>query len=194
MIIHAVDDKAGVLRSLEILLRSHGFKVVASRSAEAFKESFDPEEPCCVLLDIKMPGMSGLDLLDWLIAQGHRVPVIMLSGHGDIRAAVRAMKNGAIDFLEKPVDADILLGALDEAKAFNANRPRRSVPPDVVAERLQRLTVREREILDHLVVGRTNKEIAVTLSISQRTVEIHRARIREKMEASRLSDLIMMVG
>lgn len=194
MLVHVVDDDAGVLRSLSVLLRAHGHEVAASASAAEFLEIFDPERPACLLLDLRMPGMSGAELHAHLVAEGYRIPVIILTGHGDIPAAVRAIKQGAIDFIEKPADEKHLLSALEEARAVLANRPRRTVPREVVAERLARLTAREREVLDHLVIGRLNKEIADALGISQRTVEIHRARIREKMQARGISDLILMLS
>jgi two-component system, LuxR family, response regulator FixJ len=193
-LIYVVDDDAAVLRSLALLLQSHGFAVEPAASAAAFLERFDPERRACLLLDLRMPGMDGAELQRRLVDEGHRLPIIILTGHGDVPAAVRAMKQGAIDFIEKPVDEAHLLAAIGEARAVLTNRPRRSVSREVVAERLARLTAREREVLDHLVLGRLNKEIAEALGISQRTVEIHRARIREKMEARGISDLIMMLS
>ncbi len=193
-LIYVVEDDPPVLRSLSMLLRSHGFSVEPCSSAEAFLARFDPERRACLLLDLRMPGMGGLELHDRLVAEGSRLPVIILTGHGDVPAAVRAMKMGAIDFIEKPAKEQHLLQSIEEARAVLTNRPRRTVPREVVAERLARLTAREREVLDHLVLGRLNKEIAVALGISQRTVEIHRSRIREKMEARGISDLIMMLS
>lgn len=193
-LIYVVDDDAAVLRSLSLLLRSHGYEVEACASAAEFLQRFVPDRRALLLLDLRMPGMDGAELQRRLVDEGQRLPVIMLTGHGDVPAAVRAMKQGAIDFIEKPADEAHLLSAIDEARAVLTNRPRRSVPREVVAERLARLTAREREVLDHLVLGRLNKEIAEALGISQRTVEIHRARIREKMEARGISDLIMMLS
>lgn len=193
-LIYVVEDDPSVLRSVSILLRSHGFSVEPCASAEAFLERFAPERRACLLLDLRMPGISGTELHQRLVAEGSRLPVIILTGHGDVPAAVRAMKIGAIDFIEKPASEEHLLSAIEEARAVLTNRPRRTVPREIVAERLARLTAREREVLDHLVLGRLNKEIAVALGISQRTVEIHRSRIREKMEARGISDLIMMLS
>jgi two-component system, LuxR family, response regulator FixJ len=193
-LIYVVEDDPPVLRSLSMLLRSHGFSVEPCDSAETFLHRFDPQRRACLLLDLRMPGMGGVELHQRLVAGGSRLPVIVLTGHGDVPAAVQAMKMGAIDFIEKPAREEHLLQAIDEARAVLTNRPRRTVPREVVAERLARLTAREREVLDHLVLGRLNKEIAVALGISQRTVEIHRSRIREKMEARGISDLIMMLS
>ena len=193
MRVYVVEDEPSVRRSCAILLEAHGFKCVVCDSAEAFLEQYDGAENACLLLDIRMPGMSGLDLQDRLIEQGSELPIIILTGHGDVPAAVRAIKAGAIDFIEKPADPNALLAALAEAKAILQNQPRRIVPKPEVEQRLAMLTTREREVLDHLVLGRINKEIAETLGISQRTVEIHRARVREKMQARGISDLIMML-
>jgi len=188
-----VDDEPSVLRSLSILLRAHGHIVEAFDSPVTFMEAITPGSDGCALLDVRMPAMSGLELQGWLTKKGIRLPVIMLTGHGDVALAVRAMKAGALDFIEKPARERELLAALEEARAVAASRPRPSIPPDVVEERLSRLTAREREVLDQLVLGKTNKEIAGALGISQRTIEIHRARVREKMEARGLADLITML-
>lgn len=193
MQVYVVDDDAAVLRSCSILLQAHGFETTPCDSAEAFLKVVDYASPACLVLDIRMPGMSGLDLQAHLAEQRIAIPIIMLTGHGDVPAAVKAIKNGAIDFIEKPADETTLLAALQEAEAVHRNAPRRTVPRPEVDERLKRLTTREREVLDHLVLGKINKEIAETLGISQRTVEIHRARVREKMHARGISDLIMML-
>lgn len=193
MRVHIVDDDPGVLRSCAILLQAHGYDTIPHDSAEAFLEKYDPEQTSCLLLDIRMPGMSGLELQAHLNEQSVAPPIVILTGHGDVPAAVKAIKNGAIDFIEKPANEDALLTALAEAAAVNRNAPRRVVPKAVVEKRLKLLTSREREVLDHLVLGRINKEIAETLGISQRTVEIHRARVREKLQARGISDLIMML-
>lgn len=193
--VYLVDDDPGVLRSTTLLLEAHGLAVEPCASAQAFLARFQPGRRGCLLLDLRMPGTDGPELQRRLAEQGHRLPVIMLTAHGDVPAAVRAMRAGAIDFIEKPAPEARLLAAVEEARATTiAGRPRRVVPREVVAERLATLTPREREVLDHLVLGRLNKEIADELGISQRTVEIHRARIREKMEARGISDLIMMLS
>ena len=191
--VYIVDDAPAVARSLCALLGSHGYATEPFGSAEEFLDGFDPDRKACLLLDLRMPGMSGIELQARLNESGIRIPIIIVTGHGDVPAAVRAMKAGAIDFIEKPSPEDRLLTAIDEAAGILANRPRRTVPPEVVAERLAKLTTREREVLDHLVLGKINKEIAKDLRISQRTVEIHRSRIRAKMEARGLSDLIRML-
>lgn len=191
--IYVVDNDQSVLRSLCGLLTANGFETTAYSSADEFLSHFDPNERACLLLDLRMPGMTGLELQNQLNSLGYKLPVVILTGHGDVPAAVKAMKAGAIDFLEKPSSEDQLLGAIENARLFLNDIPRKTVPASVVARRLSRLTTREREILQHLVLGMSNKEIAAELGISRRTVELHRARIREKMEADGLSDLIRMM-
>lgn len=193
MLVYVVDDDAAVLRSCAILLQAHGYDTVACESAEVFLKTHDQTRPSCLVLDIRMPGMSGLELQAHLKEQSISVPIIMLTGHGDVPAAVKAIKNGAIDFIEKPADEATLLAALEEVRAVLRNTPRKTVPKDEVEARLKLLTAREREVLDQLILGKINKEIAEALGISQRTVEIHRARVREKMKARGISDLILML-
>lgn len=191
--IYVVDDDRAVLRSLSGLLTVNGFETTAYASAEDFLNRFEGNNRACLLLDLRMPGMSGLELQSELNRLGYKIPVIMLTGHGDVPAAVRAMKFGAIDFLEKPSSEARLLEAIESARLYLNDAPPAAVPAGVVARRLSRLTGREREILQHLILGMSNKEIATALGISPRTVEIHRARIREKMDAEGLSDLIRMM-
>ena len=191
--VYVVDDDQSVLRSLCGLLTANGFETTAFSSAEDFLGHFEPAQRACLLLDLRMPGMTGLELQNELNKLGYKFPIVILTGHGDVPAAVKAMKAGAIDFLEKPSSEEQLLGAIENARLFLNDIPRPTVPASVVARRLSRLTTREREILQHLVLGMSNKEIATELGISRRTVELHRARIREKMEADGLSDLIRMM-
>jgi len=191
--IYVVDDDPAVLDSLGALLSAHGYLTTLFATPEAFLAGIGADVRACVLLDLRMPGMSGMDLYATMKGRGIVMPVIFLTAHGDVPVAVKAMKAGAIDFIEKPGSEEELLGAIASAMDVLANRPRATVPAGVVAERLARLTGREREVLDLLVLGMTNKSIADELGISQRTVEIHRARIRDKMEARGLSDLIRMM-
>jgi len=191
--VYVVDDDRAVCDSLCALLSAHGFPAVAVASAEEFLAVPDFDDALCAFVDLRMPGLSGIDLLRTLVGRGVVMPVIILTAHGDVPLAVEAMKAGAIDFIEKPGSEAQLLGAIEAAANVLANRPQPTVPSGIVAERLARLTGREREVLDHLILGMTNKHIADELGISQRTVEIHRARIREKMEAGGLADLIRMM-
>ncbi len=191
--IYVVEDDASVLRSVCALLNSHGYETIACASAEEFLEVYDSELEACMLLDLRMPGMSGIDLQAHLNAINASIPIIIVTAHGDVPIAVRAMKAGAVDFIEKPAQVDQLLEAVQLAGAVLTNRSVPRVPDEVVADRMSRLTEREREVLQHLVLGKLNKEIANELGISQRTIEIHRSRIREKMHARGISDLIRMV-
>ncbi len=193
MRVYIVDDDQAVMRSCSILLSAHGYETIPCDSAEAFLQVYDERHAACLVLDLRMPGMSGLQLQERLNEEGRNLPIIMLTGHGDVPAAVQAIKNGAIDFIEKPADETDLLNALKEASMVLENTPRRSVPKAEVEARLKLLTAREREVLDQLILGKINKEIAEMMRISQRTVEIHRARVREKMQARGISDLIMML-
>jgi len=191
--IYVVDDDLSVRDSLCALLASHGYHAVAFASAEAFLDDYRAENAICAFVDLRMPGMSGLDLQQRLAARGEQLPLIILTAHGDVPLAVRAIKRGAVDFIEKPGSEAQLLGAIDAAMTLLSHRPKTTVPANVVSGRLARLTNREKEVLDHLVLGLTSKHIADELRISQRTVEVHRSRIREKMEARGLSDLIGMM-
>lgn len=191
--IYVTDDNVSVLKSLCALLSSHGYETIACDSAEDFLVKYDKSRSACLLLDLRMPGMSGSELQVHLNEIGARLPTIVVTGHGDVPAAVKAIKGGAIDFIEKPVPEDQLLAAIEAARDVLAHRPAPTFPANVVAERLAKLTDREREVLDHLVQGKINKEIAGEFGISQRTVEVHRARIREKMDARGIADLIRML-
>lgn len=188
-----VDDDPSVRGSMCALLSAHGYDSVAAANAEEFLSRLDTKHALCAFLDLRIPGMSGMELQRLLSERSIALPVIILTAYGDVPLAVEAMKSGAIDFIEKPGSEAQLLGAIEASRSHLANLPRAAVPDGVVVERLARLTVREREVLDHLILGMTNKHIAEELGISQRTIEIHRARIREKMEARSLADLIRMM-
>jgi two-component system response regulator FixJ len=186
-VIYVVDDDEPVRDSLAVLLEAEGFAVCACASAEALRKAVPLASQGCVLLDVRMPGEDGLSLLAWLSGQPDGLPVIMITGHGDVAMAVRAMKQGAIDFIEKPFVPDELLAAVRAAIG-------RQVLPIAPAANgaLPLLTPREREVLEQLVIGRSNKLIGRALGISPRTVEIHRARLMEKMQADSLPQLVRM--
>ena len=191
--VYVVDDDESVRDSLCALLSAHGMHPVSFPSAESFLEETREEDAYCAFIDLRMPGMGGMELQKLLAARPKLIPVIILTAHGDVPLAVEAMRAGAVDFIEKPGSEEQLMAAIDAVENRLANRPHTTFPPGVVSERLSRLTGREKEVLDHIVLGMTNKQIADELQISQRTVEIHRARIREKMEARGLADLIRMM-
>jgi len=187
-----VDDDPGVLRALTRLLRAAGFDVRAFRSSREFLNAHDAATPGCIVLDLAMPGESGLDLQTALAAAGCHRPIVFISGHGDIPSSVRAMKAGAVDFLTKPVSQEHLLAAI--RRALDRDRLVREAQAELqaIAERLSTLTPREREVLDHVVMGQLNKQIAADLGTVEKTVKVHRSRVMEKMGVRSLADLVRM--
>jgi len=188
-----VDDDQEVRDALQLLMESVGLNVEAFESAQSYLDQFDPERPGCLVLDVRMPGMSGLDLQARLTAERLHPPVIVITGHGDVPMAVRAVQAGAVDFIEKPFNDQALLDGVH--RAIEQDAEQRGVASRLadIEARYQRLTPREREVLGQVVAGKRNKVIAVDLGVSQSTVEAHRARVMEKMEATTLSDLMRMM-
>jgi two-component system response regulator FixJ len=184
-----VDDDAAVRDSLHAMLEAEGFTVETFADARAYLDAYRPVTPGCLLLDLRMPGMDGLALLAELARRPDAPPAIMITGHGDVPLAVEAMKVGAVDFIEKPFTAALILGSIRSALAAHE---RAVAPVRDAGRRLARLTERERQVLEQLVIGNANKAIARALGISPRTVEIHRARVMEKMQAKSLADLVKM--
>jgi FixJ family two-component response regulator len=193
-IAHVVDDDPGVRDSLRMLLESVGIEVMPYATADAFVQEYHPQphRPACLLLDVRMPGLSGMSLLEQLAQLEAAPPVIVITGHGDIPMAVRAMKLGAVDFISKPFNHQALLDLVQAVM----RRGRVPVGPEVGREELitrwRELTPREREVFERIVAGDSNKVIAADFGISIRTVEAHRARIMEKMQARTLVDLVLM--
>lgn len=187
-----VDDDEAVRESLQALLETRGHAVGAYGSAEAFLVAYRPGQTGCALVDLRMPGMDGLALLRQLRAKGWHLPVVMVTGHGDVALAVRAMKSGAIDFVEKPYSNESMLEVVGRALAV-ADSGLAPIMPAEVTMRMAELTPREREVLELLVAGKPNKIIAHELTISPRTVEIHRANLMKRMQADSLSHLVRMV-
>ena len=191
-LVHIIDDDDALRDSLSFLLSSVGIKTKSYETATGY--SNDPERGACgcILTDVRMPGMSGIDLLRKLKSDGITVPVIVMTGHGDVPLAVEAMKLGALDFVEKPFNDDALIAsvrsALGEAKRHSVHEEERKE----IDARLAQLTARERQVLDGLVAGQPNKVIAHELGISPRTVEIYRANVMTKMQANSLSELVRM--
>ena len=189
-LVHLVDDDGAIRRSVGFMLKTSGFHVRTYESGVDLLKSAPNLEAGCILLDIRMPGMDGLEVQDALKAKGVTLPVIIMTGHGDVTLAVQAMKAGAIDFIEKPFEKAVLLGSIDQAierlKRSAASRER----ADEAEVRLQVLTPREREVLKGLAKGLPNKTIAYDLGISPRTVEIHRANLMTKLEVRSLSEAL----
>jgi two-component system response regulator FixJ len=189
--IHIVDDDPAIRDSLATLLESLDYRVFSHDGAGAFLGA-NPQEADCLIIDVRMPGMDGLELQAELTRRGLRIPVIVMTGHAEVPLAVRAMKAGAVDFVEKPFDQAILVGAMERAIEIGRQVGQNQKLDAAVTARLAQLTPREREVLEALVAGKPNKIIAFDLNISPRTVEIHRARVMEKMAARTLSDLVRM--
>jgi len=190
--VHIIDDDDAVRDSLTFLLNTAGIKVHSHPSAAAFLDALAGAQLKCVITDVRMPGMSGIDLLRRLRELKIDVPVIVITGHGDVPLAVEAMKIGAADFLEKPFDDDALLASVRAALARQDGDAKRSSERADIEARLSALSKRERDVLDGLVAGHANKQIAFDLGISPRTVEIYRANLMNKMQAGSLSELVRM--
>jgi RNA polymerase sigma factor (sigma-70 family) len=191
--VYIVDDDEAMRDSLVWLLESHGFAVVAFSSAASFLEAYRDELRGCLVLDVRMPGMSGLELHDRLRTMRAPLPVVFVTGHGDVPMAVSAVKKGAVDFIEKPFAEEDLLRLIRQALELEheqADDRRRTAE---VSRRLDSLTDREREVLDLVVAGKPNKLIADELRISPKTVEVHRARVMEKMAAGSVAELVQAV-
>jgi len=189
-LIRIVDDDAAFRLAVGRLLRLSGYEVRAFRSAGDFLMKEDGLRPGCVLLDVRMPGPSGLELQEALARYADSLPIVFLTGHGDIPLSVRAIKAGAVDFLTKPVRKETLLAAIRAALARDAGSRAARDETRSLRDRYERLSEREREVLAHVVAGRLNKQIAAAIGVSERTVKSHRSRVMEKMHASSVADLV----
>jgi len=191
-IVHIVDDDEAICSSLRMLLKSRGMPAVSHGSAEEFLAKYDPEQPGCLVLDVRMPGMSGLELQDELNRRGAIIPVIFITGHGDVPMAVEAMQHGATDFLQKPFADQEFAERIQRALALDQRNRAALDQKDQIRARLAALTRRELQVLQLVTLGKPNKIIAAKLGVSQRTVEIHRAHLMEKMGATSLAHLVRM--
>jgi FixJ family two-component response regulator len=190
--VYLVDDEPAVRKALGRLLRSAGVEVATFGSAEEFLGALEEEAAGCALLDVAMPGLDGLALQETLARRGIDLPVLFLTGHGDIPMSVRAMKAGASDFLTKPVDGKVLVAAVRRALERGRSLARARREDAEIHRRLASLTPREREVLQGVVSGRLNKQIAADLGISEKTVKVHRGRVMEKMNAPSLAELVRL--
>jgi len=190
--VFVVDDDPGTRQALKWLLESHGRQVEAFVSGEAFLRAYQPERSGCLILDLRLPGMSGLQLQEELARRGIGLPVIMLTGYAAVGAAVEALQRGAIDFLEKPVDEAVLIHRVDNAFALDAERRQRECLRQDSAARIERLTHREREVMLLIVAGKPNKVVAWELGISQKTVEVHRGRVMSKLRVNSVAELVRL--
>lgn len=191
-VVHVIDDDEAVRQSLQFLLRTAGLTARTYDSAEAFLTTVPSIAVGCVITDVRMPGIGGIELLRRLDDMQVRLPVIVITGHGDVPLAVEAMKLGAVDFLEKPYEDEMLLGSVQSALDRSHDNAFRNAQRAEVEARLATLTSRERDVLNGLIAGKPNKVIAFDLSISPRTVEIYRANLMTKMAATSLSELVRM--
>jgi FixJ family two-component response regulator len=193
-IVHIVDNDALVVRATSRLLASEGFATHACTSTLEFLEHLDASVPGCVVLDLSMPDCNGLELQRRLLQQGVTLPVVFISGHGDVPSSVRAMKEGALDFLVKPVEAEALIAAVRRGVARDYETRARHDERRAIEARLATLTPREREVLPLLLTGRLNKQIAADFGIVEKTVKVHRARILHKFGVSSLAELVRLAA
>jgi len=188
-----VDDEPEVLKALARLMRSAGLEAQPFGAPDAFLEEFDPASAGCVVLDLSMPGRDGLAIQEALAQRGSELPVIFLTGRADVPQSVRAMKRGAVDFLSKPVEDEVLLAAVREALRRDRERREGREEREAIRRRLATLTDRERQVLDGVLAGKLNKQIGGALGIAEKTVKVHRGRVMEKMKASSVPELVRMV-
>ncbi len=192
--VFVVDDDKAVRNSLRWLIESVGLAVETFGSAREFLSAYDPECPGCLVADVRMPGMSGVELQAVLVERSVQIPVIFISGHGDVPMAVRAMKAGAEDFIEKPYSDQLLLDRIQQVIRVDAERRREARRRNEAHERYGLLTARERQVMDLVVDGRANKQIASQLNLSQKTIEVHRSQVMKKLQVQNVPDLVRIAG
>jgi two-component system response regulator FixJ len=188
-----VDDDEAMCESVRFLIESVSLRIETFSSARKFLDSYDPSRSGCLLLDVRMPEMSGLELQEQLKKRRIDIPVIFITGHGDVPMATRAMKSGAVEFLTKPFNDQTLLDSIQNAIEVDTERRKMNSERDKIAEKIAKLTRREQEVMECVIKGNLNKVTAYELGISSKTVELHRAKIMEKMEAKSLAHLVAMV-
>lgn len=190
--VFVVDDDQAIRNSLQWLIESVGMQVSTYDSAQAFLDAYYPGRAGCLLLDVRMPGISGLELQGYLNKREIRLPVIIITGHGDVAMAVKAMKAGAVDFIEKPFDDEALLNSIRRGLQYDEKQRHHRVQRADLAARLAELTPREHEVMSMVTDGKSNREIAAALGVSAKTVEVHRARVMDKMRADSLAELVRL--
>ncbi|MGP1347326.1 MAG: response regulator FixJ [Phycisphaerales bacterium] len=192
-VVYIVDDDAAMRESLRFLVESVGLTAKAFASASDFLNSYKNESPCCAIIDVRMPGISGLDLQEQLNARSISIPVIIVTGHADVPMAVRAMKAGAFDFIEKPFNDQVLLERIQRAIDDHDREQSIQAEKESILERIRTLTPRETQVMEMVVDGNANKQIAANLGLSEKTIEVHRAHVMSKLGAGNAADLIRMV-
>jgi len=192
-VIYLVDDEFAVRDSLTLLIRSSGRVVKSFESAEAFLNDYDNQQPGCLILDVRMPSMDGLELQEELSTRNINIPIIFISGNADIPDSAKAFRAGALDFLEKPFDNQILLERIEEAIAKDIEARKQFIEKNKILECFHRLTAREKEVLQLIISSHSNKEVAKILDVSPRTIDAHRARVMDKMHAENVAALVAMV-
>jgi RNA polymerase sigma factor (sigma-70 family) len=190
--VFVVDDDASVRKALARLVQSAGYQVTVFESAEQFLNDSSHDRGACLVLDVRMPGLDGMELQKQLDARGITIPIIFITGHGDIPMSVRAMKAGAIDFLAKPFEDHILLDAIQSAISRHDETKKAKAEIDEIQSRIGKLTPREREVMSLVITGMLNKQIAYKLNISEKTIKVHRARVMEKMQAGSVAELVRL--
>lgn len=193
-LVFVVDDDASVRKSLVRLIKAAGYEAEAFGSVGDFLARHPYDGPCCLVLDVRMPGRTGLDLQEALRAAGQRLSIVFITGYRDVPVSVKAMKGGAVDFLTKPVDEGTLLGAIEQAVARTLADRRRQARQTEIQRRIATLTPREAAVFALVVTGMLNKQIGSELGIGEKTVKVHRARVMEKMQAGSLADLVRLAG
>ncbi len=193
-VVHLVDDDFAIRDSLEMLIQSNGYSVSSYPSAYSFLEKFNLSQPGCLVLDVRMPNMNGLELQEELLEKGINIPIIFISGNADIQDSSKAFRAGALDFLEKPFNHHVLIERIDEAIKQDVDSRFQITEKSQVKAHLESLTSREKEVLKLIVNGHTNKEVAKKLNISYRTVDAHRARVMQKMHTDSIATLVSLIA
>ncbi len=192
-VVFVVDDDADLCEALSWLLESDGLAVETYTSAQGFLDAYSPDRPGVLVLDVRMRGMDGLELQEYLHDRGFEIPIIILTGHADVPMAVRALKVGALEFLQKPVNDQALLDCIHKAMRIDAENRRKRIEMAVIAARTASLTPREREVMGLVVAGKANKQVANQLCVSEKTIEVHRKRVMKKMQVGSAVELVRTV-